>query len=341
MEQIRVIKEMRDADVRRGRAGQFIRPRYCIWENVPGALSSNGGRDFQAVLAEFIRIADPDAPAVPLPDKGKWQKWGGYMGTGPHGRWSVAYRIHDAQHWGVPQRRKRVCVLADYGGWTAHRILFDPEYRGEAEVSDSDKAVADIGGQPEPEVQPECEGVSGYFEPSEPQGEETAGGAGEGADNSVARGGVRVSYPDVANSLTRRYDGSPQPDKQNGANIVVTAGFSMGQSEKARSIGYQQEVSPTLRGGEGGNQKPCVLACNVYNQEMTGEVAGTVTAACGGSNTSGPKVLCGNPWDSQSERVFYGDGAWHSLSANENGGQNRDAVMVENADGERDNQSDI
>lgn len=93
-------------------------------------------------------------------------------------------------------------------------------------------------------------------------------------------------------ALTQR----PSPQKQtteglpsSSANSVV-AGFSFGQSEKARSIGYQEEMSPTLRGGEGGNQKPC--------------------------------IMCGNPWDSQSERVYHGDGAWHSLNANESGGGN-------------------
>ena len=75
MEQIRVIKEMREADVLRGRTGQSIRCRYAVWENVPGCFSSNGGRDFQSVLTEFIRVADPDAPSVPLPSKGKWRKW--------------------------------------------------------------------------------------------------------------------------------------------------------------------------------------------------------------------------------------------------------------------------
>ena len=81
MEQIRVIREMREADVLRGRTGEFIRCRYAGWENVPGSFSSNKGRDFQAVLTEFIRVACPDAPAVPLPDKGKWRKWGGTWDT--------------------------------------------------------------------------------------------------------------------------------------------------------------------------------------------------------------------------------------------------------------------
>ncbi len=75
MEQIRIIKEMRKNDENRGRTAEFIRPRYMVWENVPGALSSNGGKDFQAVLTETVRIADPYAPDVPMPEK-KWSNSG-------------------------------------------------------------------------------------------------------------------------------------------------------------------------------------------------------------------------------------------------------------------------
>ena len=98
MEQIRIVKEMRYADQRSGRTGQFIRPRYMVWENVPGAFSSNKGEDFRAVLEEVIRIAEPDAPDIPLPEKGKWPLADCWHGDG----WSVAYRVLDAQFWGSP-----------------------------------------------------------------------------------------------------------------------------------------------------------------------------------------------------------------------------------------------
>lgn len=120
MDQIRIIKEMRDADVRRGRTGKFIRPRFMVWENVPGAFSSNKGEDFRAVLEETIRIAEPDAPDVPLPPKGKWPLADCWMGDG----WSVAYRVLDAQFWGVPQRRRRIALVADFGGHAAPEVLF-------------------------------------------------------------------------------------------------------------------------------------------------------------------------------------------------------------------------
>jgi DNA (cytosine-5)-methyltransferase 1 len=76
LEQVRIIKEMRESDKSNGRTGIFIRPRFCVWENVYGSLSSNGGRDFQRVLTEFARIADEDCPDVPLPEKGGWSKSG-------------------------------------------------------------------------------------------------------------------------------------------------------------------------------------------------------------------------------------------------------------------------
>ena len=125
MEQVRIVKEMREADKRNGRTGDMVRPRYLVWENVVGAFSSNQGKDFAAVLEEIIKIVEPEAPGIEVPEKG-WPTWGGYhdeMG----GRWSVVWRTHDAQHWGVPQRRRRISVVADFGGDTASEIQFDGE----------------------------------------------------------------------------------------------------------------------------------------------------------------------------------------------------------------------
>ena len=123
MEQIRLIKEMRDECVRqiqlRG-ADEPIRPRYMVWENVPGAFSSNKGADFQAVLEETAKVAERDA-SIPGPPGGKWPSAGCIMGNG----WSIAWRLHDAQFWGVPQRRKRIALVADFGGQTAPEILFE------------------------------------------------------------------------------------------------------------------------------------------------------------------------------------------------------------------------
>lgn len=119
-QQIRIVKEMRDSDIKRGRTGKDIRPRFMVWENVPGAFSSNKGEDFQAVLQETVGIADETA-AVPLPPKGKWAEAGCIMGE----HFSVAWRLLDAQYWGVPQRRKRIFLVADFGGGSAPKVLFE------------------------------------------------------------------------------------------------------------------------------------------------------------------------------------------------------------------------
>ena len=123
MEQTRIVKEMREHDRESGRTGDMVRPRFMVWENVPGAFSSNKGRDFAAVLEEIIRIAEPEAPDIEVPEKG-WNTWGGYHDE-VGGRWSVAWRVHDAQYWGVPQRRRRISIVADFGGDTAGEILFE------------------------------------------------------------------------------------------------------------------------------------------------------------------------------------------------------------------------
>jgi DNA (cytosine-5)-methyltransferase 1 len=163
MEQIRVIKELRDES--RKKLGtddpRRIVPRFMVWENVPGAFSSNNGEDFRAVLEETARIADK-AATIPRPaeKKGKlqWSTSGCIMGDG----WSIAWRVHDAQFWGVPQRRKRIALVADFAGGCAPEILF------------------------------EREGLPRDSEQSEKEREEVAGSIGEGIDKAITfqeRGG--------------------------------------------------------------------------------------------------------------------------------------------------------
>ena len=172
---IRVVKEMRNESIKqlsmRGAAIDIrhIQPRYTVYENVPGAFSSNGGEDFRCVLEETCKVADENAH-VPQLEKGqRWANAGCIMGDG----YSVAWRIHDARWHGVPQRRKRLCVLADYGGATAPEILF--ELIGEADDPETFKAIADIRIKSESEVQPVSESVSGNIEQSEETRESSAG----------------------------------------------------------------------------------------------------------------------------------------------------------------------
>ena len=115
MEAVRIIKEMRSST-------NGLYPTFAVWENVPGAFSSNGGEDFRAVLEELARVEQPDA-SIPRPSGrgGRWSKAGAIAGNG----WSLAWRQLDAQYWGVPQRRKRIALVVDFGGQRAAEILFE------------------------------------------------------------------------------------------------------------------------------------------------------------------------------------------------------------------------
>ena len=135
-EAIRIIKEMREHDRAVGRADVDLRPRFAVWENVPGAFSSNKGEDFHAVLEAFASVKQPGT-VIPQPPKGKWNHSGCIVGEG----WSLAWRLYDAQFWGVPQRRKRIYLVADFGGTHAGELLFEA-------------------------LPPVETGVSGYSEPS-------------------------------------------------------------------------------------------------------------------------------------------------------------------------------
>ena len=124
MEQMRIIREMREKDARdTGRTGFLVRPRYMVWENVPGAFSSAKGADFAAVIEEIIRVAEPGADVHVCVSGRGWTKAGCYYAE--NGAWSIAWRVHDAQFWGVPQRRKRIALVADFGGLSAPEILFE------------------------------------------------------------------------------------------------------------------------------------------------------------------------------------------------------------------------
>lgn len=321
MEQIRIIKEMRAHDMASGRTGEFVRPRYMVWENVPGAFSSNRGKDFAAVLEEAIRIAEPEAPDIEVPEKG-WNTWGGYhdeMG----GRWSVAWRVLDAQHWGVPQRRRRIALVADFGGDTAWEILFERQsmsgYPAESGAEgERPSAGAESSASYAVRIRGGCEGGGkGALVQTEKSGTikagndqtifclqgnaidraDTAGCNGKGWREDVSYTLNTIDRPAVcagANCLTpwdsqskRVYsEAGVMPTLQAGENsgqnqeAVLCAGFKLGNSEQARSIGYAEEQAPTLNAECGGN-KPAVLCLNDQGGSMMGvshDVSGTLRA---------------------------------------------------------------
>lgn len=296
MEQIRIIKEMRERDMASGRTGEFVRPRYMVWENVPGAFSSNRGKDFAAVLEEAIRIAEPEAPDIEVPEKG-WNTWGGYhdeMG----GRWSVAWRVLDAQHWGVPQRRRRIALVADFGGDTAWEILFNrqsmsgyPAESGAEGEGPATGAESGAGGAGKDAGSVIC------LQGNAIDRADTAGCNGKGWKEDVCYTVNTIDRPAVCAGLDcltpwdcqskRVYsEAGVMPTLPAGENsgqnqeAVLCAGFKLGNSEQARSIGYAEEQAPTLNAECGGN-KPAVLCLNDQGGNVMGvshDVSGTLRA---------------------------------------------------------------
>lgn len=290
MEQIRIVKEMREHDRSIGRTGELVRPRYMVWENVPGAFSSNfkdGFGDFGAVLEEAVRIAEPGFSLPRLPGKQKWTKSGGIIGDG----WSVAWRTHDAQYWGVPQRRRRISMVVDFNGHTAGDILF--ERIGAAECSSGDETIADSGRKSRPEIQPDSESMRGNPTESGETRETAPGGSESGSAYAVrirggCDGGGKGALVQTDKSGTLKHDNDQAIfclqgnaiDRADTANCngkgwkedisytlntidrpAVCAGFKGGQGEKAGGIGYSEEVSPTLSAApSGSNQVPNVMA---------------------------------------------------------------------------------
>ena len=274
---------MREHDRKTGRTGEFVRPRYMVWENVVGAQSSQQGRDFAAVLEEAIRVAEPEAPDIQVPDKG-WPTWGGYRDV--DGRWSVAWRVLDAQWWGVPQRRRRIALVADFGGTTAHEILFNTK------------------------------GVYGHPETGREEGKRSSKGAESGTHESGAGVGQKSVFCVPINDKATRFSGGGDTRKDDGAGNglgvghdgepsptltaadrhgVYCAGFKLGNSEQARSIGYSEELAQTLNAECGGN-KPAILDMSHANDVIRecGDVVPTLQSRMG---TGGNPVPLTYAWE--------------------------------------------
>lgn len=181
MEAVRIIKEMRNETGRtdNGTDDNIRLPRYAVWENVPGALSSGNpkGEDFRIVLEEMCKIKDQNA-RVPRPSDGKWVSSGSIVGDG----YSLCWRLHDSQWFGVPQRRRRLCVLIDLDGYTATELVC--ELRGKTADTDTLETIRDIGNKPRSEVQPINNGLSRNTEQSQQTGEEVAIDTGTSPDSS-------------------------------------------------------------------------------------------------------------------------------------------------------------
>ena len=215
-EAVRIIKEMRCAT--HGKS-----PRFIVWENVTGAFSSSAGRDFQSVLTEIVRIKEPQASEVPLPEKGAWPYADLLLGDG----WSLAYRVMDAQGWGVPQRRRRIYLVADLGGACAGQILFD------------------------------AESVLGYLAPCFASWQGTAGELASCARTAGERLSAGFSTEHSAKSYSIGYAEEKSPTLRAGR---VPAALFESHGADARYEG-PLEICPTVvrHYGTGGNNQPLVM----------------------------------------------------------------------------------
>lgn len=245
---VRIVKEMRCATNDRY-------PRFIVWENVPGAFSSNKGEDFKAVLEAVCSIKG-ESVSVPEPPKGKWNGAGTIVADG----FSLAWRVLDAQFWGIPQRRKRIYLVADFAGGSAGKILF------------------------------ESEGVSGYSAEGFRAWQRVAGGAAgrAGAAGAVCLNDQGGSRMDVTEEMTCTL----RAEAHHPPCVLESAGFCTEHSSQSRGIGYEEEISPTLRAG---TVPAAVAVFENHSQDTryTGPVqkAPTVNATYGMGGNNQPFVV--------------------------------------------------
>lgn len=247
MEAVRIIKEMRD-ETSTG-TDESVRPRFAVWENVPGAFSSNKGEDFRVVLEEMCKIKDGNA-AIPRPKNWKWNTAGLIVGDG----YSVAWRVLDARFWGVPQRRRRIWLVADFGGERAGEILFKRASlrRSFAASRASREEVArDLGNGAQAADRKICE-ANGF---NHLNGSKAKSIAYTENGSPTLRAGSPTScvvffgqdaydkYTETQQSATIKASGGIYGG---GSECLVCAGFSP-QAGKTAGISYSVNESPTLQ----------------------------------------------------------------------------------------------
>ncbi len=300
MEAVRIIKEMRKAT-----NGNY--PRFAIWENVPGAFSSNNGEDFRIVCEELIKIVEPRASMPEVPKNG-WNYADSYVGDG----WSLAYRVFDAQYWGVPQRRRRIYLVADFRGECAREVLFEREgLRG----------YFTQGRTPWQGAPAHAEGGLGA---DDRQGEACGGGHGDGGRQLDAVGLTNRGFCSEDKAETLRAE-------SHGALPMVAYGVTdphILDDQGSSVINVREDgKSPTLRAQMGGHPPvvmvPNAVGVDLYNVAETGDKAATLTTQ-GGGTASGPSVVCAFPTHDQAPR-FSGkrgdktDGKGNGLGVGEPG----------------------
>ncbi|WP_396327524.1 DNA cytosine methyltransferase [Hydrogenoanaerobacterium sp.] len=303
MDQVRIVKEMRKADEQRNVPAHFVRPRYLVWENVPGAFSSADGEDFRAVIEEIVRIKHSSCD-VPRPESGRWESAGAVvLGT----EFSLAWRVMDAQFWGVAQRRRRIFLVADFAGLTAPEILFKQD------------------------------SLFGDTAESGSQGQGTATPAQRGTDDT---GGSCLTPWDVQSRRIFEETGtwpSLYSGEGGGHGYVQTEektamAFAANQRDEVRDL---HDVAGALGAQPGMKQQTFVaepLIClndqGGDRMDITEEVTSTLRAGMGGHPPLVSQPNCLNGWDTQQSRVFTPEGVAPTLAGADGGGGRNPAGLL-------------
>ena len=343
MEQTRIAKEMRKADEQRNVPAHLVRPRYLVWENVPGAFSSADGEDFRAVIEEIVRIKY-SACDVPRPESGRWESAGVViLGT----EFSLAWRVMDAQFWGVAQRRRRIFLVADFGGTTAPEILFKQDglfgdiaesgSQGQGAASPTQRGTNDTGGA--------C--LTPWDVQSRRIFEETGTWpslyGGEGGGHGYIQTEEKTAIAFAANQ---------RDEVRDLQNVAGALGASPGMKQQtfvadaekisAFHVNQRDEVID-LDGISGAllatrnmqmqtfvTQQPliCLNDHGGERMDITEEVTPTLRAGMGGHPPLVSQPNCLNGWDTQQSRVFTPEGVAPTLAGADGGGGRNPAGLL-------------
>ena len=303
MEQTRIAKEMRKADEQRNVPAHLVRPRYLVWENVPGAFSSAEGEDFRAVIEEIVRIKY-SACDVPRPESGRWESAGAVL---LGNEFSLAWRVMDAQFWGVAQRRRRIFLVADFGGTTAPEILFKQDgLFGN---------IAQSGGQRQ-----------GTAAPAQGRTDDTGGACLTPWDVQSRR------IFEETGTWPALYGGEGGGHGYIQTEEKTAIAFAANQRDEVRDL---HDVAGAIQAQPGMKQQTFVaqpLFClndqGGERMDVTEDVSSTLRAGMGGHPPLVSQPNCMNSWDTQQSRVFTPEGVAPTLAGADGGGGRNPAGLL-------------
>ena len=343
MDQVRVVKEMRKADEQRNVPAHLVRPRYLVWENVPGAFSSADGEDFRAVIEEIVRIKHSTCD-VPRPESGRWESAGAViLGT----EFSLAWRVMDAQFWGVAQRRRRIFLVADFGGLTASEILFkqdslfgdtaESRSQGQGTANPAQGGADDTGGS--------C--LTPWDVQSRRIFEETGTWpslyGGEGGGHGYIQTEEKTAIAFAANQRDEVRDlqdvagalGAQPGMKQQTfvADAEKISAFHVNQRDEVidlNGISGALLATRNMQMQTFVTQQPliCLNDHGGERMDITEEVTPTLRAGMGGHPPLVSQPNCLNGWDTQQSRVFTPEGVAPTLVGADGGGGRNPAGLL-------------